>query len=187
MALHLGTDNGVWRASETGCDQVGLAGKRVVHVAAQSEVILAAVRGEGLYCLAADGARRVWTGDVRSCAIAPDHTFYFGMEPAMIYRSADSGRTWERLRAIDDLPTRSEWTFPVPPHEPHVLSVDFLPDDPDGVLAGVEVGGVLLSSDRGETWCERNHGVYVDVHSVRPRPFGAGAFHGGHRSGLLHE
>ncbi len=69
---------------------------------------------------------------------------------------------------------RWHWTFSTPPHQPHVLSIDFLPDDPASVLAGVEVGGVILSRDRGRTWSERNQGVYVDVHSVRPDPSGPG-------------
>lgn len=113
---------------------------------------------------------RMWEGDARSCAIGPDGAWYVGSEPAMIHRSDDRGANWTRCDAIDSLPTRGEWTFPPPPHEPHVLSIDFLPDEPDTVLAGIEVGGVILSRDRGETWQECNDGVYVDVHSVRPDP-----------------
>ncbi len=112
----------------------------------------------------------MWEGDARSCAIGPDGALIAGVEPAMSYRSDDGGDTWRRLDPIDALPTRAEWTFPPPPHEPHVLSIDFLPEDPAALLAGVEVGGVILSPDRGETWVERNAGLYVDVHSVRPDP-----------------
>ena len=71
---------------------------------------------------------------------------------------------------MDDLPTREKWYFPPPPHEPHVRSIDFLPNADDSVLVGVEVGGVLLSDDLGDTWKEMNNGVYVDVHTVRPDP-----------------
>jgi hypothetical protein len=38
------------------------------------------------------------------------------------------------------------------------------------VLVGVEVGGVLLSRDAGETRRELNDGVHVDMHTVRPDP-----------------
>ncbi len=71
---------------------------------------------------------------------------------------------------MDALPTRSTWYFPPPPHEPHVRSIDFLPDAPDYLLVGVEVGGVLQSSDGGESWVELNQGIYVDVHAVHPDP-----------------
>ena len=53
-------------------------------------------------------------------------------------------------------------------------SIDFLTDEPGSVLVGIEVGGVLLSRDRGESWREMNDGVYVDVHQVRPDPASPG-------------
>lgn len=171
MTIFIGTDDGVWIATERGAERIGLRGKRVTHVAARDGVTLAAVSRDGLYALgdgAAEGERRLWEGDVRSCGVGPDGALYLGVEPAMVYRSDDSGDHWRRLEAIDGLPTRADWTFPPPPHEPHVLSIDFPADMPQAVLAGVEVGGVLHSPDRGESWAELNHGVYADVHSVRP-------------------
>ena len=43
-------------------------------------------------------------------------------------------------------------------------------------VAGVEVGGVLVSTDAGATWHEENKGLNVDVHSVRPDPFSSALF-----------
>ena len=169
MQLVLGTNDGVWTVRDGAPERVGLAGKRVTHVASGGEVILAALPHDGLYVCAAE-ERRVWTGDARSCAIGPSGAFYVGVEPAVVHRSDDGGDTWRRFDAIDDLPTRSEWTFPPPPHEPHVLSIDFLPGEPEGLLAGIEVGGVIVSRDGGASWGELNSGVYVDIHSVRPDP-----------------
>jgi len=65
--------------------------------------------------------------------------------------AATTAATWSRSSQIDQLPTRSTWYFPPPPHEPHVRSIDYLPNDARSVLVGIEVGGVLLSHDRGET------------------------------------
>ena len=127
----------------------------------------------------------MWEGDARSCAIGPDGALIAGVEPAMIYRSDDGGDTWRRLDPIDALPTRAEWTFPPPPHEPHVLSIDFLPEDPAALLAGVEVGGVILSPDRGETWVERNRRPLRRCPLRPARPVSAGALAGRHRVGLL--
>lgn len=102
-------------------------------------------------------------------------------------RSADGGATWEGGGGFGDAPSRASWTFPVEPHQPHVLSIDLLPaagaagpaaSGPalaegswaGGVVAGVEVGGVLTSAGRGASWEERSEGLYPDVHSCRIDP-----------------
>ncbi len=172
--LIVASDDGVWRLVDGESSGIGLAGRSVSHVATRGGRTLAVVPGEGLYEVGDGGAQQLWEGDARSCAVGPDGVLYVGVEPAMVYRSGDGGVQWQRCDAIDDLPSRGEWTFPPPPHEPHVLSIDFLPGPTGEVLAGVEVGGVLLSADGGETWRELNNGVYVDVHSVRPDPSRAG-------------
>lgn len=168
MQIALGTDDGVFQFDGRKARQLGLSGTRVTHVARSGEQVLAAVPRDGVYRLAEGRVERVFSGDARSCAIGPDGSYYAGVEPAMIYRSESGGRTWTRADAIDRLPSRSSWTFPPPPHQPHVLSIDFLPGEPSSVLVGIEVGGVIRSADRGKTWSELNRGVYVDVHSVRP-------------------
>ena len=176
MTLVLGTSDGVFALEAGGTHEprrLGLEGARVTHVALHGDRILAAVPRDGLHelSLEREGARRLYEGDVRSCAVSPGgDAFWLGVEPAMIHRSLDDGASWQRLDAIDALPTRADWTFPPPPHEAHVLSIDFVPGEPETVLAGIEVGGVIHSSDRGETFVERNEGIYVDVHSVRPDP-----------------
>jgi hypothetical protein len=169
VTLVLGTSDGVWHLDGT-AERIGLRDKLAVHVANRAGTVVAAVPHDGVYATSDAGDRRIWAGDARAAAIAPDGSIYVGTEPAMVFRSADQGATWTRMSGIDDLPTRAEWYFPVKPNEPHVRSVDFLPDDPASVLVGVEVGGVLLSRDRGATWRELNDGVYVDVHTVRPDP-----------------
>lgn len=166
----LGTDDGIWVADGAVCERMGLEGRRVTHVSQRAGVILGTVPNDGLYLLCDRKQKRAWQGDARSCAVGPDGSLWVGSEPAMVHRLDARGGEWVRCDAIDSLPTRGDWTFPPPPHEPHVLSIDFLPEAPGSVLAGVEVGGVLLSADRGESWSELNDGVYADVHSVRPVP-----------------
>ena len=168
--LLVGTNDGVWRLREGGRERVGLAGKIVVHVADRDGKTIAAVARDGVYDLSDSGDRRIWNGDARATAIGPDGKLYLGTEPAMVFRSDDEGETWARLDKIDELPTREKWYFPGPPRQPHVRSIDFLPDVDGSVLVGVEVGGVLLSDDNGDNWTEVNNGVNVDVHTVRPDP-----------------
>jgi len=174
MAIMLGTNDGVWELTNGQLNRVGLAGKDVSHVATRNGTTLAAVPRDGLYAVSKAGERLVWEGDARACALAPDGAFYVGTEPAMIFRSHDAGATWQRSDNIDQLPTRAEWYFPPPPHQPHVRSIDFIPGSAGHVLVGIEVGGVLLSQDGGDSWQELNNGVYVDVHTVRPDPLQAG-------------
>ena len=170
MSIALGTDDGVWICDERGAERAGLGQRRVTHVARDGERLLAAVPREGVFLIEGSDERRIFEGDARSCAVGPDGSYWAGVEPAMVHRSDDGGHSWIRCDAIDSLPTRADWTFPPPPHEPHVLSIAFLPGEPDCVLAGIEVGGVILSRDRGASWSELNAGVYVDVHSVRADP-----------------
>lgn len=170
MAITVGTDSGVWTVSQEHAEPIGLRGKRISHVATGAGKTLAAVPRDGLYSVTRDHEQCIWEGDARACAIAPHGTIYVGTEPAMIFRSDDFGESWNRLDAIDQLPTRGDWYFPPPPHEPHVRSIDFLPAEPTSIIAGVEVGGVLVSHDRGVTWREMNSGINVDVHTVRPDP-----------------
>ena len=104
MNLILGTGDGVWQVNGA-AERVGLEGRNVVHVADRDGSVLAAVPRDGLYAIDAEGERRVWEGDARASAIAPDGSLFVGTEPAMVFRSDDRGTTWRRLSAIDELPT----------------------------------------------------------------------------------
>ena len=91
---------------------------------------------------------------------------YAGTHPAHLYVSEDDGETWRELAGLQDLPSREEWYTPRHRDEAHVRSLCAHPEVPDRVVAGVEVGGVHVSEDRGETWTERKRGVHDDVHHV---------------------
>jgi len=94
---------------------------------------------------------------------------YAGTHPAHLYVSEDSGETWQELSGFRDLPSRDSWHTPRHRDEAHVRSLGAHADAPDRVVAGVEVGGVHVSNDRGETWTERRAGVHEDVHHVLVR------------------
>jgi photosystem II stability/assembly factor-like uncharacterized protein len=91
---------------------------------------------------------------------------YAGTHPAHLYVSEDDGETWQELEGFQDLPSRDEWHTPRHRNEAHVRSLCAHPDVPERVVAGVEVGGVHVSDDRGVTWTERKAGVHDDVHHV---------------------
>jgi len=94
---------------------------------------------------------------------------YAGTHPAHLYVSEDSGEAWRELSGFQDLPSRDSWHTPRHRDEAHVRSLGAHSEAPDHVVAGVEVGGVHVSEDRGETWTERRAGVHDDVHHVLVR------------------
>ena len=95
---------------------------------------------------------------------------WLGVSPAMVYRSGDGGATWTGCYSFNEIPGRETWTFPPPPHIPHVRSIFPDPAQAGGVYVGVEEGGVFRSVDDGATWESLNEGLFFDVHEVMAAP-----------------
>lgn len=105
--------------------------------------------------------------EVYSVVASPDgERLFAGTHPAHLYVSTDEGESWRELEAFQELPSREEWFTPRHRNEAHIRSLGTHPDVPDRVIAGVEVGGVHVSEDEGETWTERSDGVHDDNHHV---------------------
>ena len=122
----------------------------------------------------ADGGRtwdHVLAGhDVRSIAFAGDGTLYVGTNPTSIYRRKSGQSAFENLESIDGLPSRYSWAFPVAPHLPNIRGLAASHDDPHGIYAGVEVGGVIASNDGGDSWRELRVGLQPDIHALVSAP-----------------
>lgn len=182
MTLILGTDDGVYRASDVRFDDATqvLAAGRVMRVRRFSGMDgVFACSKSGLYRSTAGGTN--WSGlevprkEVYSVLVAPDgERLYAGTHPAHLYVSEDGGDSWRELDGFQELPSRDQWHTPRHRNEAHIRSLGAHAEAPDRVVAGVEVGGVHVSDDRGETWTERRDGVHDDVHHVwvhRPDEF----------------
>ncbi|MFB6135913.1 MAG: WD40/YVTN/BNR-like repeat-containing protein [Halobacteriaceae archaeon] len=177
MAVLVGTRDGVYHASTVPVEDPD----RVLDCGDSPRVrTFPAVEGAfaatetGLY-RSTDGGR-TWTDlgvpreEVYSVVAGPDgDRLYAGTHPAHLYASTDGGESWRELEGLQDLPSRGEWHTPRHRDEAHVRSLVAHPAAPDRVVAGVEVGGVHVSEDRGETWTERREGVQDDVHHVLVR------------------
>jgi photosystem II stability/assembly factor-like uncharacterized protein len=174
MTLLIGTEDGVYRTSGVPFENATqiLAAGRVMRVRQFSESAGAfACTKTGLYHSTAGGT--AWANldvpqeEVYSVCVSPDsERLYAGTHPAQLYASDDGGDSWTELEGFQELPSREEWYTPRHRNEAHVRVVDTHPAVPDRVIAGVEVGGVHVSEDRGESWTERQTGVHNDVHHV---------------------
>jgi len=103
-------------------------------------------------------------------------TLFLGTSPAGLYRSEDLGESWTEVTSILGVPGTDQWTFPPPPHIPHVKQIVFHPTDPDTLYVLVEQGALLKSVDDGKSWTELSayshpdDEVYRDVHRMVIRP-----------------
>jgi hypothetical protein len=108
---------------------------------------------------------------VNAVGAAPDgERLFVGTFPERIYVLEDAGAHVER--AADGEPPAAEdwsestgfrehaeagdWGLPRHDFQAHVRSIETHPDAPGSVFVGVEVGGVHVSEDRGESWIARN-------------------------------
>ncbi|MCC6435153.1 MAG: hypothetical protein IT196_09005 [Acidimicrobiales bacterium] len=80
-------------------------------------------------------------------------TLYVGTGPAAVYRSTDRGEHWELLKAAA-IRERLDMGFPT-----RLISLAVNPADPADIWAGVEVGGMMHSTDGGVTWTDTTDGL----------------------------
>jgi hypothetical protein len=112
---------------------------------------------------------------VFSLAVSPvDGAVYAGTEPSRLFRSDDGGETWRELTALLELPSRPTWSFPPRPWTSHVRWIAPSPHDADLLLVGIELGGLMRSTYRGETWDDHRPGAQPDVHSLAWHPHAQG-------------
>jgi hypothetical protein len=132
--------------------------------------------GAGGVMKTTDGGR-TWTesglgqDQVFSVAVsAANGAVYAGTEPSALYRSDDAGETWRELHALLELPSQPTWSFPPRPWTSHVRWIAPSPHDPSLILAGIELGGLMRSTDGGATWHDHRPGAQRDVHSLAWHP-----------------
>jgi photosystem II stability/assembly factor-like uncharacterized protein len=152
----------------------------LIYAGASAYMLMGGSREATALSRSVDGGR-TWTGitprasyeeNIWAIATPPDgpNEVLIGTPHARLFKSLDRGRTFEECRGFLDLPGRDRWSFPVPPHLPHVRSISFDPSDPSTMYVGVEEGGVIRSRDGGVSFELLNHGIDPDIHCVAVDP-----------------
>ncbi|HEX4997596.1 MAG TPA: exo-alpha-sialidase [Terriglobia bacterium] len=84
-----------------------------------------------------------------------------GTMPGGLFRSEDSGETWELNRPLWDEPLRDAWG-PNGAEWPGIHSICVDPTDSRHVTVGVSTGGVWITRDRGKSWKITGSGLRSD-------------------------
>jgi hypothetical protein len=126
--------------------------------------------GRGVWRFDGEWVRTSFEGDVFSIAAAADGAVYAGTEPSALYRSRDGGETWEELEALQQIPSKPTWSFPPRPWTSHVRWIAPSPHEPQLLLVGIELGGLMRSTDGGASFADHAPGAQPDVHSLAWHP-----------------
>lgn len=181
MTLLIGTQDGVYRSQSGELDDVEwvLDSGVTLGIHTFEEYGSFAASKTGLYHSEDQG--KTWDRldvpqtEVYAVAVSPDGSrLYAGTHPAHMYVSTDKGKTWSELLGFQELPSRDQWHTPRHRGKSHVRSLGVHEGAPNRIVAGVEVGGIHVSDDNGETWAERREGLETergddlqyDVHHV---------------------
>jgi len=179
--LYAATGDGIARLGEAGDGwrvELFLPGSGAQCLAvdpADPETVYAGLR-EGGVRRSGDGGRSWVDCDlpepgVFSLAVsAADGAVYAGTEPSRLFRSVDGGRSWRELESLLELPSRPSWSFPPRPWTSHVRWIAPSPHDADLILVGIELGGLMRSTDGAESWQDHRPGAQRDVHSLAWHP-----------------
>jgi photosystem II stability/assembly factor-like uncharacterized protein len=91
---------------------------------------------------------------------------YAGTEPSALYISKDGGDSWEKMEALNKLPSSKSWSFPPRPWTHHIRWIEPDANNPDYVFAAIEAGALVQSHDGGRTWIDRVEQGPYDTHTL---------------------
>lgn len=176
--LYVGTvGEGLWRSVDGGRDwqrlKNGLLSEcdvRAIAVNPRQPRHLVVGTNEGVFVSTDAGDQFSAAGGdichttVWSLAFSPHEEGHLlaGTRPARVYDSRDQGRSWKQLAA----PIEEQAPNPALRYN-RVTCVAFDPHEPGRLWVGVEIGGLVTSSDGGITWMQSRAGLSsLDIHGL---------------------
>jgi photosystem II stability/assembly factor-like uncharacterized protein len=139
LATHPGRPDEILAGTDSGIYRLDVAGGTWTHLPSQMDDLC------------------VWS--VTRSPHDPD-LILAGTRPPAMFRSTDGAKTWRRVEA--PLPETCPAVM-----RPRVTKIQFDPDDPDLVWAGLEIGGVWRSTDGGKSFQSASRGlVSEDIHDI---------------------
>ena len=92
--------------------------------------------------------------------------WYGGSSPQGLFRSEDSGKTWDGVDGFNENAMRHSWVGSGEqdgtPDGPKLHSILIDPRDPNHMYLGMSMGGVFESTDKGGSWKPLNKGCVAD-------------------------
>lgn len=137
----------------------------------RADVVYAGTQGSGMLC--SDDRGKTWqpaglegqvVKSIALCRTEPG-VIYVGTKPPAIFVSHDGGGSWAELESFRQM-RRRHWFTPAEPGDPYVMGLAVSPTDPNNIVAGIEYGALLRSSDGGKTWQGHLKGASRDCHSL---------------------
>ncbi|MBA2285709.1 MAG: glycosyl hydrolase [Ktedonobacteraceae bacterium] len=128
--------------------------------------------GGGNWRPAGQGGEGIGHAEVMSVAVSPVERegkyglVWVGTEPSALYRSEDGGESWQELRALQDMPSKPNWSFPPRPYTHHVRWIEPDPVQPGRLYVAIEQGGIMRTLDGGQTWEDHKAGAQIDGHTL---------------------
>lgn len=179
--LYLGTRDGIvslrWRSGSWKEANAALKGVEVSCVAHRTDrprEVFVGTLGHGLYV--SSDAGHTWRAagpdiplaNVRAIFVDPDEPrrVFVGTEPVGLFSSDDGGRSWTEVASLSRVPGHERWYLPLYPRAGAVRALAKAPGKVDGLLVGIEMGGVVLTTDGGGAWTNLTNGLNEDVHQL---------------------
>ena len=170
MEICAGTSQGVFVVSEGAAKQV-LQSRDVRELVRIGGRCFAGT-GDGLHV--SDDCGRTWTRsglggrEVWQVRDNGNGLLYAGTEPTGLFGSEDHGDTWTEIAGLAQLADAEGWCIPRDP--PVAARARALVVSGARIRVGVEVGGLALSEDAGETWSTVLPGDNPDLHMLFAHP-----------------
>ncbi|MCY4121781.1 MAG: sialidase family protein [Acidobacteria bacterium] len=170
MEICAGTSEGVFIVAEGAAKQV--LQSRDVRELIRIDGSYFAGTDDGLYV--SNDSGRTWAPsglqgrEVWQVRADGSGTLYAGTAPTGLFRSDDHGATWTEVVGLAQLADAGGWQIPLKP--PVAARARALVVDGTRILIGVEVGGLALSEDAGETWSVVLPGDNPDLHMLFAHP-----------------